>query len=100
MMTVKNAHPDPQAPKARRGRPAKKATQENKDLQVSKDLSEKKVIKENKEIPVLKENKDHQVPKENPVNAHVPATTFLLVLITSLAAMTIILAFVPMALLP
>jgi hypothetical protein len=93
MMTA-NVPQDPQVPKARRGRPAKKATkeiQENKDLQVSQV---------SQDLPDRKESKDLQVPKENPVNAHVPATTFLLVLITSLVAMTIILAFVPRVLLP
>jgi hypothetical protein len=91
MMTVKNVHPDPQVPKVRRGRKAKKETPENKDLQ------EKKEIQVSQDLP---EKKETLVPKENPANVHVPATTFLLVLITSLAAMTIILAFVPMALLP
>jgi hypothetical protein len=93
-MTVKNVHPDPQVPKVRRGRPAKKVTQENKDL------LEKKETLVMPERQVSQVHQDLQVRKENPVNVHVPATTFLLVLITSLVAMTITLAFVPMVLLP
>ena len=89
-MTV-NVHQDPQVPKARRGRKAKKVTPENKDLPEKKETLV---------MPARLVSQDLQDQKETPVNAHVPVTVSLFLLITSLVAMTIILAFVPMVLLP